>query len=120
MGFPKRREGSGTPSKPPTEFVEAIITLLGPAVISIAYRVKGEAGRGKPKNCHGMELRWAILDQAPTDWNALTNSVFDTASPLELSFSGEQRGKTLFFACRWENNIGQKGPWSEILSVIIP
>jgi hypothetical protein len=120
MGFPQRHEGGGTPSKPPTEFVEPSIILTGPAIITIEYRVKGEENRGKPKNCHGMELRWAILDQMPVDWTALTNSVFDTASPMQLTFEGEQRSKTLFFACRWENNIGQKGPWSEIFSVIIP
>jgi hypothetical protein len=120
MGFPQRHEGGGTPSKPPTDFVEVNIILTGPAIITVAYRVKGETGRAKPKNCHGMELRWVISEVKPIDWEQLTNSVFDTASPLQLAFSGEQRGKTLFFACRWENNIGQKGPWSEIFSVIIP
>jgi hypothetical protein len=119
MGFPERSSGH-TPSKPPTDFVEASVMLTGPAIITIAYRIKGEAGRAKPKNCHGMELRWVISDTPPTDWTQLINSVFDTSSPLQLTFTGEQRGKTLFYAMRWENNIGQKGPWSEILSVIIP
>jgi hypothetical protein len=120
MGFPKHRQGPGTPSTPPTDFVEVEISLPGPAIVLIAYHVKGAAKRGKPKNCHGMEMKWVILDQTPTDWTQLVNSVFDTASPLTLTFDGTQRGKTLFFACRWENNIGQKGPWSEIFSVIIP
>jgi hypothetical protein len=29
-------------------------------------------------------------------------------------------GKRLWFAARWENTTGQKGPWSEIMCVIIP
>jgi hypothetical protein len=120
MGFPERHEGAGTPSKPPTEYVEPTIVLTGPAMVKIEYQVKGEAKRAKPKNCHGMETKSAILDNKPVDWSELTESVFSTASPLKLTFSGEQRGKVLFFACRWENNIGQKGPWSEIYSVIIP
>jgi hypothetical protein len=31
-----------------------------------------------------------------------------------------QRGKTVYFALRWENTRGEKGPWSEIMSAIIP
>jgi hypothetical protein len=30
------------------------------------------------------------------------------------------RGKTVWFRLRWENNRGQKGPWSELYSAIIP
>jgi hypothetical protein len=32
----------------------------------------------------------------------------------------EDRGKKLYFALRWENTRGEKGPWSEIHSTIIP
>jgi hypothetical protein len=120
MGFPERHEGGGTPSKPPTEFVEPTISLPGPAIVEIEYRVKGDTGKAKPKGCHGVEIQYAILDHTPIDWTELTVSAFSTASPIKLTFTGEQRGKVLFFACRWENNIGQKGPWSEIYSVIIP
>jgi hypothetical protein len=120
MGFPERHEGGGTPSKPPTDYVEASITLTGPANITVAYRVKGSKSFAKPANVHGMEMKWAILDHTPEGWDELVNSVFDTATPLIMTFEGEQRGKMLYFACRWENNIGQKGPWSEIYSIIIP
>lgn len=120
MGFPERHEGAGTPSTPPTEYVEPTIVLPGPAIVEIEYRIKGETGKAKPKNCHGVEVKYAILESKPNDWEQLTNSAFCTASPLKLTFNGEQRGKILYFACRWENNIGQKGPWSEIFFVIIP
>jgi hypothetical protein len=50
----------------------------------------------------------------------LTHSAFDTRSPLKLQFENDLRGKTLYFAMRWENTRGEKGPWSPIMSVIIP
>jgi hypothetical protein len=30
------------------------------------------------------------------------------------------RGKWLYFAARWENNRGKKGPWCEIMNTVIP
>jgi hypothetical protein len=52
--------------------------------------------------------------------SADTHSVFDTRTPMKLVFSGEQRGKSLYFAMRWENNMGEKGLWNDIISTIIP
>jgi hypothetical protein len=46
--------------------------------------------------------------------------VFDTDSPLEIEFDEADRGKIVWFAVRWENTRGQKGPWSEIFFAIIP
>jgi hypothetical protein len=50
----------------------------------------------------------------------LIHSAFDTRSPFTLSFDENQRGKTVYFCLRWENTRGEKGPWSEIVSGIIP
>ncbi|MDR0728658.1 MAG: hypothetical protein LBF19_00825, partial [Prevotellaceae bacterium] len=80
----------------------------------------GSAGRAKPAGVHGAEIAWAILDTPPDDWGALTHSSFDTHTPFRLSFPGDDRGKTLYFALRWENTTGEKGLWSDIQSVIIP
>ncbi|MDR1674846.1 MAG: hypothetical protein LBR86_00005, partial [Tannerella sp.] len=60
------------------------------------------------------------LDEPPTDWSQLTNSAFFTRTPGELVFSGKQRGRRLYFSMRWENTRGDKGPWNDIDSVIIP
>jgi hypothetical protein len=68
----------------------------------------------------GVEVRLAILDAPPVDWDELLDSRFDTRSPLKLTFTGADRGKTLYFALRWENTTGVKGDWSEIYSARIP
>jgi hypothetical protein len=89
-------------------------------IVGINFRDKNEKGTAKPKGVRGAEIAWAILDTPPTDWSELIHSAFDTRTPAELTFSGNDRGKTLYYALRWENNVGQKGPWSEIYSAIIP
>ncbi|MDR1887143.1 MAG: hypothetical protein LBQ70_04430 [Prevotellaceae bacterium] len=120
MGLPKRPSGGRVPPQPPKTTVEATVDSSIPATISISYRDKDERGTAKPKGVHGVEVGWAILDSPPTDWSQLTNSVFDTRTPVKLVFSGEQRGKTLYFALRWENTRGEKGPWSDIHNAIVP
>ncbi|MDR0603626.1 MAG: hypothetical protein LBG80_04905 [Bacteroidales bacterium] len=120
MGLPKHPSGTKTPPTPPTTVPEATVDTSIPATVNINYRDKNEKGIGKPTGVHGVEIRWAILNTHPSDWDELTNSSFDTKTPATLVFKGEQRGKTLYFALRWENNVGQKGPWSDIYSAIIP
>jgi hypothetical protein len=48
------------------------------------------------------------------------HSSFATHPPFSLPFDLADTGKRLWYAARWENTTGQKGPWSEIMSVIIP
>jgi hypothetical protein len=36
-----------------------------------------------------------------------------------VEYGDEDRGKTVHYASRWVNSAG-KGPWSEIVSAIIP
>jgi hypothetical protein len=76
--------------------------------------------RAKPHGVHGAEIRWAILDAAPASVNELVHSNFDTRTPYVLQFEENERGKTVYFCLRWESNTGEKGPWSEIVSAIIP
>ena len=81
-----------------------------------------EAGhrKAKPAGQHCVEFAWVLADTPPTRWEELIHSAVDTRSPYTFVFENDQRGKTLYFALRWENTRGEKGPWSEIASAIIP
>jgi hypothetical protein len=120
MGLPKHSTGTKTPPTPPTEVMEATTDTSKPGVVGIHFRSKNEKGTAKPKHVRGAEIVSAVLDAPPTDWSQLIHSSFDTKTPAKLVFTGEQRGKTVYFALRWENNVGEKGPWSDIYSAIIP
>jgi hypothetical protein len=120
MGLPKHPTSAKTPPSPPDTVIEATSDTSKIGIVGINFRDKNEKGTAKPKGVRGAEIAWAILDTPPTDWSQLIHSAFDTRTPAELTFSGNDRGKILYYALRWENNIGQKGPWSEIYSAIIP
>jgi hypothetical protein len=98
----------------------AKIKKLGIGYVEIEFGDEEGVRKGKPLGQHGAEMRYIISDVRPTDWDQLTHSNFATRSPFRLSFKGDDRGKTLYFALRWENTRGEKGQWGEIMSIIIP
>jgi hypothetical protein len=76
--------------------------------------------KAKPKGVHGVEIKWRMLDIPPSTVEELIYSAFDTRTPFTLEFEENERGRTIYFALRWENTRGEKGPWSDISSAIIP
>ncbi|MDR1666081.1 MAG: hypothetical protein LBS03_00065, partial [Bacteroidales bacterium] len=120
MGLPARGSGGRTPAPDPTTAPFGEVKTPSPGVVDIHFRDAGSESRKKPAGVHGAEIRWTVSDTPVTDWTQLVNSSFDTNSPLRLSFAGADRGHRLYFALRWENTRGVKGPWSEIQETIIP
>jgi hypothetical protein len=84
------------------------------------FESDGEHKRSKPAGQHGVEIRWVISDVPIEKASDLLHSSFDTHTPHTLEFEGDQRGKTVYLALRWENTRGLKGQWSEIRKAIIP
>jgi hypothetical protein len=37
-----------------------------------------------------------------------------------MEFEEDERGKTLYIALCWQNEKGQRGPWSNVQTTIIP
>jgi hypothetical protein len=91
------------------------------AHVSIHFFEKGHKHKkAKPAGQHAVEIAWIIRDTLPTRWDELLHSVVDTSTPHTFSFENDQRGMRFYFALRWENTRGEKGPWSAIQSAIIP
>jgi hypothetical protein len=87
--------------------------------VTINFFAKGSNHKkGKPAGQHGAEIAWLVSDTPPSKWSDLTHSAIDTNSPFTLEFENDQRGKTVYFALRWENTRGEKGPGSELKSAI--
>jgi hypothetical protein len=120
LGLPVHKTGH-TPSPVATEApdVEVDISTIGWLFIYFFMR-GGRHKNRKPAGQHGVEVAWLISNMPPARWAELTHSTVDTRSPFRISFENDQRGKTVYFALRWENTRGERGPWSEIMSAIIP
>jgi hypothetical protein len=119
MGLPVH-DRKPTPPEPPKTEPNIAVRPASAGVLEVDFSGKNEKGHAKPKGVHGLELRWLKAETPPIDWAELINSDFATRSPLKLSFEGHDRGKWIHIAARWENSRGEKGPWTEIISAIIP
>jgi hypothetical protein len=118
LGFPKHSAGGHKPAHVAEHAPYLVATAAGARIVDIGYGAT-QASRSKPEGQHGIEVISTVSDTIPS-LKDLTRSDFDTRSPLKLTFDDRERGKTLWFAGRWENTRGQKGPFGEIQSVIIP
>jgi hypothetical protein len=120
MDLPKHSSGRH-PSPVATEAPDADVDSSTIGRLTIHFFERGSNHKkGKPVGQHGAEIRWALLTTPPARWDELVHSEIDTNSPFTLQFEHDQRGQTVYFALRWENTRGEKGPWSDILSAIIP
>ncbi|MDR1562140.1 MAG: hypothetical protein LBS54_03500 [Dysgonamonadaceae bacterium] len=81
---------------------------------------ESETKRAKPEGQHELQFVYVIADEKPADISQLTVSKLDTDSPLDLTFTEEERGKSVWFAARWLNTRGEGGPWTEIYFAIVP
>jgi hypothetical protein len=120
MGLPARHTGGGSAS--PVAKTYPVVELDSGTIrqLILNFRDQGSASKAKPPGQHGAEVKWGICAAPPASVDDLPNSVFDTHTPLTLVFDETQRGSRVYFCLRWENNVGAKGPWGEIMNAIIP
>jgi hypothetical protein len=120
MGLALPAAGRKTPIPAPASHPACTVDTSRVLRLAVNFRDSDSAAKGKPHGVHGAEFRWAILDAAPETVSELTNSGFDTKSPFVLDFDENRRGKTVWFAARWETNSGLKGPWGTMFNAVIP
>ena len=99
---------------------ELDIDVLDFRRLKVVFHDMGSDSKAKPYGINGAVIAYAVLDTPPADPDALTRNVLATRTPHILEFTEEERGKTVYVAICWQNEKGQKGPWSEIHSAIVP
>ncbi|MDR2449817.1 MAG: hypothetical protein LBD52_07660 [Prevotellaceae bacterium] len=120
MGLPKRRQHVSNHTPPlPNSYPKATVTLREAARIEFRIRDSASARRAKPAGVHGVEIKWDILDRPPVNISDMIHTALFTKSPFILDVDYQLRGKTLYFALRWESTRGENGVWSEIRHTII-
>jgi hypothetical protein len=121
MEFPRRPDGSRTPSPVATESPEFDLAPLVGHRLQIDYYQRGsQHKKGKPQGQHGVEIKWGFSETPALDVDELAHSIFDTATPVYLDFQGHEGGRMVYVAMRWENTRGEKGPWSPIEGALVP
>jgi hypothetical protein len=112
-------KGGHTPAPVADKAPYVAATDHGPRQVRFEFG-ESAVSKAKPAGQHGAEIASVIAEAKPDEMDDLTRSSFDTHTPLVLTFKESERGKRLWYAARWENTRGQKGPWGEIMSVVIP
>jgi hypothetical protein len=119
MGTPIHSK-THTPAPIPKE--RPIIDTVAVDNRQIAVDIREISGdkRGKPAGMHGVEILLEVRDDAPPLAEDLRHSTFTTRMRMVHTFTEAERGKRVYFVARWESNSNKKGPWSDIISAIIP
>jgi hypothetical protein len=114
------RDSSHTSIPVPKTRPEIDIDVLDFRRLKIVFHDMGSNKKAKPYGVNGAVIAYAILDTPPNDIAILTRSVLATRTPHTLEFTESERGKTVYVAICWQNEKGEKGPWSEIEKAIVP
>lgn len=109
-----------TPAPVPATYPDFTVDTSLLRQLTIHFHEHDKKTSAKPAGVHGAEILYGLLEAPPATLGELTRSGFDTHSPFTLSFDENERGRHVYFCLRWENTRGQKGPWSPIVSAIIP
>jgi hypothetical protein len=75
---------------------------------------------GKPAHVIGFEIWRRVGGDTEPAYEDMQLVELATRSPHTLEYASTDRGKTVWYAVRWVNTRGEKGPWSEIVMAIIP
>jgi hypothetical protein len=80
----------------------------------------GGRSKAKPEGVHGCEIYMKLDGEAPKDISDMVYVATDTATPYTLNFDVDKAGKPVYYRLRWVNTRGQAGPWSAIVSAVVP
>ncbi|MDR0686947.1 MAG: hypothetical protein LBF79_05780 [Dysgonamonadaceae bacterium] len=125
LGLPIHKT-TKTPIGIPTEHPSMKIKVMSDCQLAVLFHEdrhesKDDRGsRAKPYGMDGASIIYDVLPEPPTEYSQLTRRAIATRTPFIINFSLPERGKTAYFAIAWINEKGQIGPYSSIISAIIP
>jgi hypothetical protein len=109
------------PSKRPAPSKEPILEVRFAQKQEHSLSAKNsEGGRRKEQYATGWEIWRKTGGDAPASDSDFTYVGISTRSPFIIKYGLEDAGKMVWYRIRWINAKNEPGPWSEIVSAIIP
>ena len=118
MGLPVY-DREPTPATTPKTRPEVEIRFEQIMEHSVHVRDSESKSAGKPEHVIGFEI-WRFAGDHEPAYDEMQFAELATRSPHILQYAAADRSKTVWYAARWVNSRGEKGPWSEIVSAIVP
>lgn len=114
--------GGGTASLAPDTTPVIAFTSEEIGALRLVYSDSSKPGtHAKPDNVAFCELRYSIGSAtAPATPADCPESANISRSHAAIQFAPEQRGKTIYAFARWVNRNGKTGPWSGMVTALVP
>jgi hypothetical protein len=111
-----------TPTHIPTPTTRPyfLLKVIATRQLRVIFGDEGSVSRAKPYAVNGAVIFYKVSDTPVEDPEDLTHSVLATRSPYTLTFTAAQSGKRVYIALQWQNERGEKCPWTDIHSIIVP
>lgn len=120
----KPHDKKRTPITQPTGTPE-IKVLAGPGNAVRVYFAPPKAGdgsklRGKPKGVSGMVVAFQKGGTPPANPEVCTKFDILSRSPKHVTFSPDEVGQRVYLFGCWVNSKGDRGPWTDLQSFMVP
>jgi hypothetical protein len=119
MGLPVYDRTPTTPSVP-TSRTETRVDFSQIAQHIIQVRDQDTKSSVKPNYVVGFELWRKIGGETAPNFDEMQLVEQVPRSSHKLIYTSADRAKNVWYLTRWVNTRGEKGPWSEIVSAIVP
>ena len=119
LGLPAK-DTTRSPIPAPTSYPEFFVKVKDIRTVEVHFKIMGSSHRGKPYGYNGAVIYYDVLDTPPADPSELRHSLLATKTPYPLTFTEAERGKRVYIALVWQNEKGQRGPFSQIEAAVIP
>jgi hypothetical protein len=119
MGLPVYDRTPTTPGVP-TSRPETEVDFSQMAQHVIHVRDDETKSTAKPEHVAGFELWRKIGGDTTPSFEEMQLVEQVPRSPHALTYTYADRGKNVWYLTRWVNTRGEKGPWSEYVSAIVP
>jgi hypothetical protein len=103
-----------------TENVAFDIELSVLRQLVVHFQIEGADHKAKPQGYDGAVIIWGVQETQPARPEELEHHTMASRTPFTLFFDEEERGKTAWVACCWQNERGITGAWSGYKSAVIP
>jgi hypothetical protein len=109
-----------TPIPPPTTHPVLELKISAIRQVKLYFRDPASETGARPYGVNGAVVLYDIRETPPARTGELKQNVLATRSPFKLNFEEDDRGKRIYVAVCWQNERGQRGPFSEVQSIFIP
>lgn len=111
-----------TPSRhaPPTSRPDTEVVPSGKFRHTVNALNSATAKKEKPNDAYGVRFAWQLGGTAPESPAELPKSKFSRKLQADFSWDPSVQSQPVHYATCYENAKGQQGPWSAIVSTIVP